>query len=351
MDKSFYFFSYRPAIRYKISQKLLSLGWHEAKNSHEASFNDNNLTLNDEVSKHLEYKHLLANLVARYCPQVMPLTYSINDINYPQVIAKIIYEHYMKNGRYEKDVPDLKWILKPSTLNNGDEIKLFNNVEELKKHYQSTQRLGGEHVVQQYIPNPALINGRKFTFRLPVILTNYAGVFIYHEGYINISALPFNLNDNFVNKKTHITNYVIDGEFAHIEQRLIHSLDNFSDLYQQMSVIVHCVIKALLKIAPHYLKYKNINIFEIFGFDFILDTNGKLWLLEINQGPDAPTFEDNVLDKTLWNHFWDDIVKDFVIPIALNKPLEQYKHFQQVFKPTQSFSIQDWMCRLFKGKG
>lgn len=348
MKNSFYFFSYRPAIRYKISQRLLSLGWEKSNNASSALFTDKNLILNDEISKNLEYKHLLAALVSRHCKGYMPLTYCINDSNYPEVFAKIIYENYLANGQYQKNIQGLKWILKPSTLNNGDEIRLFNNIEELKKHYASANRLGGEHVVQQYIAEPDLIDKRKYTFRLPVILTNYAGVFAYQEGYINISAYPFDLEDNFVNRKSHLTNYVLDGDLAHIEQRSTNSLDDFSRSYEQMSSIVTCVIKALVKIAPDYLKPNKLKIFEIFGFDFIKDRKGKIWLLEINQGPDAPTFEDNVLDKILWDNFWKDIVEDFVLPIALDKPTKEYKHFRQLLKAKEcyfSFSLA-WFKRF-----
>ncbi|HRE31178.1 MAG TPA: hypothetical protein PLD88_04310, partial [Candidatus Berkiella sp.] len=113
-----------------------------------------------------------------------------------------------------------------------------------------------------------------------------AGIFFYDQGYINISALPFSINDHLVNRKMHITNYVLDGVLSHIEQRSTNALNDFPQVYEEMRVIVREVFNALLKKEPSYLKQQNEKHFEIFGFDFMKDETGKLWLLEINQGPD-----------------------------------------------------------------
>jgi tubulin--tyrosine ligase len=345
---SFYFFNDRTAIRFHIARRLLSLGWESVPRESEASFSDRHLSLNDEITLNLEYKHLLADLTQRYCPAIMPITYCVNDDNYSEVFSKMIYQHYMPQGNYAPNIKGLKWILKPSTLNNGDFIKLFNNVEELKKYYSQSNRLGGNHVVQQYLPNPALIDGRKYTFRMPVVFTNYVGIFLYRQGYINISAHPFDLEDGFVDRKVHITNYVLDGEFSHIEQRSTQKLANFAEIYSQMVTIVTAVTKALLKIAPGYLKPQATKIFEVFGFDFILDQQGKVWLLEINQGPDAPTFEDNVLSGILWDNFWTDIMEDFVLPIALQQsPKNNYQNFSQLLPATKCYSAWDNFLRRF----
>lgn len=341
-NKFFHFFSYRPAIRFHIANQLMNRGWLKTEEIHQACFTDKNLILDDEISKNLEYKHLLAKLMAKHCPKFMPLTYSINDENAQEVFAKIRFQHYRPTGEAKEKA--LKWILKPSMLNNGDFIKLFNHIDEVKRYYASSNRLGGEHVLQQYLSHPHLHLGRKYTFRLAVVLTNYAGVFLYKKGYINISAHPFTLEDNFQNKKIHITNYVLDGELSHIEQKLTDELADFAKVYQQMEEIVACVIKALLKTAPSYLKKREAKIFEIFGFDFMMDEQEKLWLLEINQGPDAPTFEENRMNALLWDPFWTDIIEDFVLPIALKtEPRNHYAHFTQVLTQKASYAWwRDW---------
>jgi len=338
---TFYFFNDRTAIRFHISRGLLSRGWQCVGSEKAACFSDRHLTLNDAITIHLEYKHLLAQLVAQYCPSIMPLTYCIDDTNYSEVFAKIIYENYLQDGHYVTPIKNLSWILKPALLNNGDHIKLFNAIETLKQYYASPHRLGGAHVVQRYLSEPALIDNRKYTFRMPVIVTNYAGIFLYNQGYVNICALPFKADD-FADRKAHISNYVLDGQLSHIEQRSTQSLENFDAIVAQMKSIVTKVMQALLKKYPAYLQPKSHKSFEIFGFDFMQDAKGKLWLLEINQGPDAPTFEENALLEILWKPFWKDILGDFVEPVALGSmPLTQYKNFTQVLDAKKCYSVWD----------
>lgn len=56
--------------------------------------------------------------------------------------------------------------------------------------------------------------------------------------------------------------------------------------------IQRCIIKSML--AVQKLVTSSPNSFELYGFDFIFDTSGKAWLLEVNGGPSmtANTKED-----------------------------------------------------------
>ena len=47
--------------------------------------------------------------------------------------------------------------------------------------------------------------------------------------------------------------------------------------------IQRCIIKSML--AVQKLVTNSPNSFELYGFDFIFDSNGKAWLLEVNGGP------------------------------------------------------------------
>jgi len=330
MVNYFHFFSYKMAIRFHISKRLESLGWKKTNQKTLACFSDRNLSLDDQISLNLEYKHLLSQLLKSES-DIMPLTYEINDDNYSNVLAQIYYENVLQGNGQNPE----KWILKPSMLNNGDNIKLFDSVEDLQKYYQSKDRLGGWHVVQKYISPPDLMDNRKYTYRMLVVMTNYAGVYLFKNGYVNLCSQVYN-KENLSIKKAHVTNYVIDGEFANIEQKLTCDLPEFSQDYRQIGTIIKKVMRVLLKRYPNYLKRDKIPKFEIFGFDFIKDNNKKLWLLEINQGPDAPTFEENKLNEPLWNVFWQSIVNDFVIPCATDQsPLKDYQGFEQLFTKRQ----------------
>ncbi len=347
MNKIFNFNCYESAIRYHITRILEQKGWR--KGNQNPQFSDRNLSLDDGTSIHFEYKHLLARLIDNIQSDIMPATYSLNDSTASAVLSQVVLDYYLEDNRYHKEIENIKWLLKPSTLNNGDDIKLFNNVDEIKQHYWSPDRMGGEHVLQQYISNPALHNGKKHTFRIFAVLTNYAGVYLYHEGYANISAHDFSLEDRLANRKAHITNYILDGELANIEQCLASEICDFKSVYSQMKTIVELTVKQLLKVSPQYLKPQNTKIIELFGYDFMLDNNGKLWLLEINQGPDCPMVPEHVLNDSLWYPFWQDIVENFVLPIAKGQTEPNIKgcHFQKVLDRKQCYSrFREWLYIL-----
>jgi len=347
MDKIFHFNCYESAIRYHITRVLELKGWQKEKKN--PQFSDQNLSLDDDASVHFEYKHLLAQLIKNIQPSFMPITYCLNDSTASSVLSQVVLDHYLHDNRYHKEIDWLKWLLKPSMLNNGDNIILFNNVDEIRQHYWEPNRMGGEHVLQQYISNPALYNGKKYTFRIFAALTNYAGVYLYNEGYANISAHNFNLDDRLVNRKTHITNYILDGELANIEQRLASEVCDFKLVYPQMKTIVELTVKQLLSHFPQYLKPQDTKKVELFGYDFILDDNGKLWLLEINQGPDCPMIADHVLNKSLWYPFWEEVVDKFVLPIAKSETDINIEgsHFQKVLDRKQCYSrFRDWLYIL-----
>ncbi|HKY69498.1 MAG TPA: YheC/YheD family protein [Gammaproteobacteria bacterium] len=330
----YHFYSYKPAIRFHLSNRLDALGWIRAPECADADFSDKNLTLNDHISKHLEYKHLLWALLGTQFPNMMPTSYYINDENYPRVIREVFKAYYKKHKDYGQIEEDILWILKPSMLNNGDQIILFNNLRAILNHYLSGSRLGGDHVLQRYIHQPDLIEGHKYTFRIPVVVTNYAGVFVYHNGYINISSVPYHSRVPLSFRKMHLTNYILDGELANIRQELASFVPQFITLYAQMCDVVKNTVLAICRKFPEYLRLGKEQKFEIFGFDFIVDNKQKLWLLEINQGPDFPMIPDHKLNKSLWFPFWEDILHHFVLPIAEKKaPLINYLNFNNVLKP------------------
>lgn len=339
MNNTYHFNTYHTATRFHYARELDKRGWDKT-DLETADFCEKNLTLNDEIAKHFEYKHLLAELLQAAKVDFFPLSYSINDNNYSQVLSKITLKHYMINNVYHENVKDLKWILKPATLNNGDDIILFDNVEGLKKHFKSNNRLGGDHIIQRYVQNPSLYQGRKYTYRVWAIFTNCMGIYLYKQGYANVSAHQYNLEDGFKNRKIHITNYVLDGEMAYIDQFLADELPKFNNVYQQMFEIVKQCAKILLTKYPGFLKPTQHNVIEFFGFDFVLDDTGKLWLLEINQSPDCPIEHDENMMPKMWYPFWERIVDAFVLPMSTGiapKNLEQF--FTPVLSKRECYQV------------
>jgi Tubulin-tyrosine ligase family len=101
------------------------------------------------------------------------------------------------------------WLVKPSYLNQGKGIKVFNELTPLKEHLMSVDRGGlvvdgaavaasAEWVVQKYIERPLLLHGggvsRKFDLRIWVVATDNFDIYVYNDGYVRTSSEHFSTN-------------------------------------------------------------------------------------------------------------------------------------------------------------
>lgn len=297
--KRYHFNAAEMPTTFNLILQLKQRGWHACEQLKDADFSDQNLTLNKHGCEILEYKHRLAQLASQYCSEVMPLTYTIDDNNFNSICANL--------------PPDNSWILKPALLNNGDGIRLMPTINEIKRHYASTQRYSGPHVLQQYISNPHLLQGHKYSIRLFVAITNYCGSYLYPQGYFNISRSAYQYND-FDNLAAHLTNEHLEhgSEPASI-QIPTSQAPHFSNIFRQLHNIIKKVLHGHRQLAPLCHTHTNQRALSLFGFDFMLDDDLRAWLLEINHGPCFPTDPNHILQKHVYQEFWESLVEHFVI--------------------------------------
>jgi tubulin--tyrosine ligase len=290
--------------QYNLSHYLSAHGWTSTRFRWRANFSDENLNFYEPAAQCLEYKHRLAELVSAYCPDAMPLTYPINDQNWRQVLSNLAEQ------------PDLLWILKPALLNNGQHIRLFDNLDGLKRHYLSTNRLGGEHVLQRYITNPHLLrDDRKYSIRLFFIITNYAGAFLYPYGYFNVATRPYNPS-NLTDLRPHLTNEHLLGEESNVIQIPAVRFESYTGLYPQMKTILSRLIAGLKQDYPQAFQKGHQRTLGFFGADFMVDIQGRVWLLEVNHGPCFPVADDHPLQDYLYRDFWTSVVQTFILAFA-----------------------------------
>jgi hypothetical protein len=306
---------------YNIAQKLIEHNYFPTKNQKKAKFTDANMQLNEIEAQLFEYKHQLKELSDFMHFDFMPETYNLNIRNYDEVLSNI------------KNKKNKKWILKPSMTNNGDDIHLFNSLDLAKKHLKNSN-LQGPQVLQDYIQNPSLINNRKYTFRFFVILNNYHKIsenkykHRYKHGYYNLCVNKYdpkaefndnNIRSHLTNEHLQILNQNITKNITQIattqfpDQKLLNNI-----IINQVDKIIDKTIEGMLNVNPNFLKNNNINKFDIFGYDFLLDKDNKLWLLEINHRPCFPIDKNHELWNSLYNNFWEDIYKKYVFSI-INK--------------------------------
>lgn len=320
---------------FNLARYLLEQGWHPTRFSWLADFGEKNFQFDLLASQCLEFKNLLAQLVAQYCPQVMPATYCINDYNWPLVLNQIAHDYYQQDHQLLDQLNHLVWILKPALLNNGQHIKIFQSLSQLEHHYLSANRLGGEHVLQHYVLKPHLLKGpqmgHKYSIRMFVVLTNYAGAYLYPKGYLNVGLHPYQTND-FTDIRSHLTNEHLKEDEFNVVQIITQQYEIFKPFYPKIKEIIACTISGLKKLHPQAFIERKPPALAIFGFDFMVDSNLKVWLLEANHAPCFPISEEHPLQKSLYYDFWQAIIKSFVVPIARKQPKEclQYQLFEAV---------------------
>ena len=218
------------------------------------------------------------------------------------------------------------WIIKPPDLFQGMGIKVLKDFKEIDTHCQNLfngiEKITAEQeeyckknnielkptihksdfiVLQKYLDNPLLYNGRKFDIRCYVLVDYCFNVFMCREGHLKACSQKYDLNDLDIFK--HITNYSLQKrckDFAKYEQgneisfnKFIELLDNtskvkgrgkkiFNKIYSKMKEEIQISMNAIgrkLKGIPKVLS------FQIFGYDFIIDKEYNPWILEINDNP------------------------------------------------------------------
>jgi len=237
------------------------------------------------------------------------------------------------------------WILKPTGLNRGRGIHVFKDLESLKEIIISYSRDGpisnkkikdpllNGFVIQKYIESPLLIHDRKFDIRMWALITADLDGYLFREGYVRTSSTKYDINTddkNVDNKFMHLTNNAVQkysesyGSFEDGNQMSFEKLaENLpKNVFYELILpqIKSLVKKSFLSVRRKINPTKCKNTFEIFGYDFILDADYNVWLIEVNTNPCLE--ESSALLKSLLPRMLDDAFK---LTLDINFPkLKEY---------------------------
>ena len=165
-------------------------------------------------------------------------------------------------------------------------------------------------IISRYISNPLLINGHKFDLRIYVCVTSVEPlrIYVFKEGLARFATQEYSSNYAKGNKFIHLTNYSINKKSQNYVQN--ENLDNddygfkwslsaFCKHLEQIDIdmdlfwsrIFDIIIKSFLS-AEHTIFSASkktcihrTNCFEVYGFDIMIDSDFKPWLIEINLSP------------------------------------------------------------------
>lgn len=135
----------------------------------------------------------------------------------------------------------------------------------------------------------------------------------YQEGYLRTASYEFSIK-NLEKKCIHLTNDAVqkkDENYGKFERGNKISFDEFNsyisnnysgkslyeDIYPRIKEIATDTLKAAYgKIDPD----KRLNCMEIYGLDFMIDENLKVWLIEVNTNP-CLEFSNSLLARIISN--------------------------------------------------
>ena len=243
--------------------------------------NESNNLNSPEKTKNINNNNLLIIENLKNITNNSNLSEKANNINYN--ISLIEKPKNIHNNKYENNNIKIK-IEEEKKNNNEKEEKLYNC---------------SKIIIQKYIENPLLYYGRKCDIRIWVLLTQSMKVYVFKEGHLKTCSIEYNLSSK--DAFAHITNYSFqkyNSNFQKYEkgnevpfyefQKFLD--EKYSEKKYNIKTDLLGQIKEIVKITMKSVKEKinqnNRNYqFEIFGYDFMMDKDFNLFLIEINTNP------------------------------------------------------------------
>jgi tubulin polyglutamylase TTLL6/13 len=223
----------------------------------------------------------------------------------------IMPQDWMEFQRQHKTKKSPCYISKPDHGCQGKGIFLFKDPQEI------ADRKKEEMVVQTYLGNPCLMDGYKFDFRVYVLVTsvNPLRIFVYDDGLARFATEPYHTPSDKNRDRVcmHLTNYAVNKHskgFIRNEERgskrtiqsVLEELEKTKGVNRDVvwKRIQDAVVKTVLMVQPQVQKlmkpwfpteegaslhHLGSQCFEILGFDILLDSKMKPWVLEVNHSP------------------------------------------------------------------
>ncbi|KAJ9165594.1 Tubulin-tyrosine ligase family protein-like protein [Coniochaeta hoffmannii] len=321
------------------------------------------------IRKALIRKHFLSSVVDNWASKHPSSILATNvkraeafEVDYAEFLDDALVEAFDLRASTERNTslpPGERewWILKPGMSDRGQGIRLFSTMEDLQaifdrweedmpdsededededgarsdggeeeeeaegKNYITTSHLR-HFVAQPYIDPPLLLpemDNRKFHIRTYVLAVGSLKVYVYKHMLALFAAKPYSppwstgAEEGDLDLDAHLTNTCLQGPGARAD-----SVARLSDLplpphishesvTSQIGEITGDIFEAAARTTMVHFQ-PQAGAFEVFGVDFLVDAEGKAWLLEVNAFPDfKQTGEDPGLREVVGG-FWRGVL-------------------------------------------
>jgi tubulin polyglutamylase TTLL9 len=228
---------------------------------------------------------------------------------------------YNMPGEYSLFVEEFKrnpntiWIMKPIGKSQGKGIFLFTKLPQVCQwkndfRWKPDNPQAEPYVVQRYVANPLLVGGKKFDLRIYVLVTSYSPLtaYLYRTDFARFTPHRYSSDpDDIANNFIHLTNVAIQktsenydsvtGGKWDLRQLKLYLMSKYGqEAVAECFRRIHSIfIRSLLAVAKIMINDKHC--FELYGYDILIDSNLKPWLIEVNASPSftANTPQDNEL--------------------------------------------------------
>eukprot|EP00668_Euglena_longa_P034495 GGOE01044310.1.p1 GENE.GGOE01044310.1~~GGOE01044310.1.p1 ORF type:complete len:449 (-),score=111.72 GGOE01044310.1:78-1424(-) len=195
------------------------------------------------------------------------------------------------------------WIVKASRMNKGNGIRVMKDAAGVLQHIESHEE-AGDWVVQKYIERPLLIKERKFDIRTWILLDPHLQIWIWEQAMLRMASDPYDPR-NLDNLVSHLTNLTIQEKAAHyseVQKDNVMSFEEFQAYLEECqlpynffeqglprikSLVHECLraIKSYIVPSSCHNDVKALLCFQVLGFDFMIDQDFHLTLIEVNGDP------------------------------------------------------------------
>ena len=314
------------------------------------------VSISNKFNLHRNYDRMKSKFPGDY-------NYMSETFSYPEM--KLEIEKKFKN--YNQKKGNL-WLVKPKSSSEGRGIHMFESLQKEK----------GSFLITKYIENPHLIYGKKYDFRIYVLITsaNPLSIYIYDQGLVRIASEKYSLDLKKLSSRfVHLTNTAVNKENEEyifndsINSELGNkwSLKAYKKYCEKMTIdfnsifanIKDIVIKTILSVYDKLLdgdevknNHKNFyhrNYHNLFGFDLILDDELKVYLLEVNDGPSLSLYDN--MDKDIKTKLMADTFNLIgIVPFAhdeTQKPMDEVYEYNNKIEEEIDYAL----CEFSRPKG
>lgn len=182
------------------------------------------------------------------------------------------------------------WTLKPGASSNAAGMRIIDSACAATAYIES-QVERRSWVLQSYIHPPMTLNGRKFHIRVMVLAVGRLKVYVHEDPAILCAGKVYNgapLSDLAAHASNHS---IADRLGCSLPAQVLSAVDAIPGrdlIFSDICRVVEGLFTACVETPGAMMALPNT--FELYGLDFMLSDDGRLWLLEANADPDIGVF-------------------------------------------------------------